>query len=195
MEIAAGGAPGPMPNFQQYHLLMALIVIREKGSIGRKQLSVELAMGEGSIRSMLGRLTKAGLVKTERSGNVITPAGNGMLDDLAIEVVSIEGGVSSVGREDVAVIIPGKGDLITDGFSQRDAAVRAGALGATTLVFRNGGLTFPPDKGTKEGAIVLQQLRNMINSSFRDGDVVIIGTSDNGKNATKGALAAAMDLL
>ncbi len=128
MEIATGGAPGPMPYFQQYHLLMALLLIREKGYIGRKQLSRELSMGEGSIRSMLRRLTKAGLVRTERSGNVITPAGGEMLNDIGIEMISIEGGESSVGTKDVAVIVPGKGNFVTDGFSQRDAAVRAGLL-------------------------------------------------------------------
>ncbi len=195
MEIATAGAPGPMPYFQQYHLLMALLVIRKKGSIGRKQLSRELSMGEGSVRSMLRRLTKAGLVKTERSGNVITPAGEEMLTDIGIEVIPIEGGESSVGTEDVAVIVPGKGNSITDGFSQRDAAVRAGALGATTLVYRNEGLTFPPDQEPMQDQGVLHQLKNVMRSPFKDDDVVIIGTADNGTNATKGALAAAMDLL
>jgi len=195
MEIATGGAAGPMPYFQQYHLLMALLVIREKGSIGRKQLSREMSMGEGSIRSMLGRLKKTGLVRTERSGNVMTPAGDKMLDDLAIEVIPIEGGASSVGREDVAVIVPGKGDLITDGFSQRDAAVRAGARGATTLIFRKEELTFPPDHEPMEDETVLHQLRKVMRFPLRDDDVIIIGTADNGKNATKGALAAAIDLL
>jgi len=195
MEIATGGAPGPMPYFQQYHLLMALLVIWKKGSIGRKQLSLELSMGEGSIRSMLKHLTKAGLVRTERSGNVITPAGREMLDELAIEVVPIEGGASSVGRVDVAVVVPGKGNLVTDGFSQRDAAVRAGARGATTLVFRNRGLTFPPDHEPTEDQAVLHQLGEVMGSSLHYNDVVIIGTADNGTNAMKGALAAAMDLL
>ncbi|MDP7266337.1 MAG: DUF4443 domain-containing protein [Candidatus Thermoplasmatota archaeon] len=195
MEIATGGAPGPMPYFQQYHLLMALLLIREKGYIGRKQLSRELSMGEGSIRSMLRRLTKAGLVRTERSGNVITPAGGEMLNDIGIEMISIEGGESSVGTKDVAVIVPGKGNFVTDGFSQRDAAVKAGALGATTLVFRNGGLTFPPDQEPMQDQAVLHQLKNVMRSTLRDNDVVIIGTADSGTNATIGALAAAMELL
>ena len=195
MKIATGGAAGPMPYFQQYHLLMALLMIRKKGSIGRIQLSRELSMGEGSVRSMLGRLKKAGLVRTEKSGNMITTAGNEMLDDLAVEVVPIKGGASSLGREDVAVIIPRKGNRITDGFSQRDAAVRAGAMGATTLIFRNGRLTFPPDHETMEDGSVLKQLMKGRESPLRDDDVIIIGTADDVTKAMKGALAAAMDIL
>ncbi len=185
-----------MPLFQQYHLLLALLEIRERGYAGRKQLAKEMGVGEGSIRSILGRLKRAGYVRTERKGNSLTPRGHELLGSLGLTVLSITGGEISVGECDVAVVISGYGDRVLDGFTQRDAAVRAGARGATTLLYRKGGLYFPDGERMRgEEGLMDQLMAGMEARGLMDGDVVIIGTADQEMAALKGALAAALDMM
>ena len=196
MEIGKSTASGPMPLFQEYHLLMALLVIRDRGPLGRKQLSRDVEIGEGSVRSILKRLIRANYITTERNGNVITAEGSRFMEELGLEVISVRGGDISLGDCDVAVLVPGAGERIPDGFSQRDAAVRAGARGATTLVFRDGGLIFPMDgRHLNDDGILSQFCDAYERWPLEEDDVIIIGTADDEKNATKGALAAALDIL
>ena len=196
MEIGKNPASGPMPLFEQYHLLMALLVIREKGPIGRKQLSSNIGIGEGSVRSILKRLIGTNYITTERKGNAITGEGLKFLEELGLIVIAVKGGEISLGDCDVAVLVPGAGDRITDGFSQRDAAVRAGARGATTLVFRHGALIFPMDGRLLRDENILSQFRDASERwPLGENDVIIIGTADDETKATKGALAAAIDIV
>ncbi len=196
MRIGKSIASGPMPLFQDYHLLMALLVIRDRGPLGRKQLSRDVEIGEGSVRSILKRLTRANYIKTERKGNVITEEGSRFLEELGLEVISVRGGDISLGDCDVAVLVPGTGERITDGFSQRDAAVRAGARGATTLVFRDGNLIFPMDGRHLDDDGILSKFSDAYERwPLEENDVIIIGTADDEKNAIKGALAAALVIL
>jgi len=196
MEIGKSTASGPMPLFQEYHLLMALLVIRDRGPLGRKQLSRDVEIGEGSVRSILKRLIRANYITTERNGNVITAEGSRFMEELGLEVISVRGGDISLGDCDVAVLVPGAGERITDGFSQRDAAVRAGARGATTLVFQDGDLIFPMDGRHLNDDGILSQFRDAYERwPLKENDVIIIGTANDEKNATKGALAAALDIM
>lgn len=197
MEIAANSnAPGPMPQFRQHHLLLALLTIRDRGAIGRKALSKAMKIGEGSIRSILERLTRAGYVRTERKGNMLTVEGEELLEKTGLRIVVINEEGISVGKCDVAVIVPGSGQIITDGFAQRDAAVRAGALGATTLIHREGGLFFPDGERMRDQKKLRGQLtEGSVTGGLNEGDTVIIGTADDDNTALSGALAAAMDIL
>lgn len=196
MEIVREVAVGPKPLFSQYHLLMTLLLIREKGPVGRKNLSREMAIGEGSMRSILDRLKKAKYVITEKNGNVLAPPGRELLNKIGIEMFPIEGGILSLGETDAAVLVSHGRSRISDGFAQRDAAVRAGARGATTLVINAGRLSFPPDGRPLDDEYILDQFRrNSPRWPLREDDVMIIGTADDLIGAQKGALAAAVEIL
>ena len=195
MEIVKIVPAGPMPLFTQYHLLMALLLLREREPMGRKNLSESMELGEGSIRSLLKRLIREGLVTTERRGNLLTPAGKELLERTGVIVVPIDGGALSVGSVDVGVLVPAAADNISDGFSQRDAAVRAGAMGATTLVMNGGKLVFPLEGRPLENGSILDQLQGLPRWPLKEKDVIIIGTDSNHIGAEKGALAAAVEIL
>ena len=78
------------------------------------------------------------------------------------------------------------------GIEQRDAALIAGALGATTLICKGGGLLIP---GTSEkldpeiNRLILTRL------SPGEGDAIIVGSSDDPYLAELGAKSAALELL
>ena len=195
MEIAKIVPAGPMPLFTQYHLLMALLILREREPMGRKNLSESLELGEGSTRSLLKRLISEGLVATERRGNLLTPQGKELLERTGLIVFPIDGGALSVGSVDMGVLVPGAADNIGDGFSQRDAAVRGGAKGATTLVVSGGKIVFPFEGRLLEDEFILDQLQSLLQWPLKEKDVIIIGTASNEIAAEKGALAAAVEIL
>ena len=68
--------------------------------------------------------------------------------------------------------------MIKDGIAQRDAAIRMGASGATTLLFKDNKFLIPQtdfDSLKDEHQLSEQMIKNL---HPQDGDVIIIG-SDN----------------
>ena len=94
----------------------------------------------------------------------------------------------------MAVKIKGRGDRIKIGVEQRDAAIKAGAEGATTIVVRNGAMMIPPDYNVDHN---MPDFANELRGIFelRENDVIIIGTGLEYHQAEDGALAAAFELL
>jgi hypothetical protein len=77
---------------------------------------------------------------------------------------------------------------------QRDAAIMAGAKGATTLVFTKNRLTIP---GTEEDVSKSDPslLTSLSKLSLNEGDVIILGSADEKIRAELGAKTAALELL
>jgi aminoglycoside N3'-acetyltransferase len=94
----------------------------------------------------------------------------------------------------VAVRVRGMKDFIRYGLEQRDAAIMAGAKGATTLIFAENKLTMP---GMKEDVLESDQsiFTSLSKLSLKEGDVIIIGSANEKINAELGARTAALDLL
>ena len=81
------------------------------------------------------------------------------------------------------------------GLEQRDAAIKIGALGATTLVFSRGKLNMP---GIEEDAFKGDpRIRVELISKLqpRENDVIIIGSANDKLTAEYGAIAAALETL
>ncbi|MFA5312960.1 MAG: DUF4443 domain-containing protein, partial [Methanomassiliicoccales archaeon] len=101
---------------------------------------------------------------------------------------------SSIGQVAVAVLVKTMSDKIRIGVEQRDAAVKAGAEGATTIVVKGGSLWIIPDYNLDEHKKAFSaELRGIF--TIHDGDVIIIGTGVDYRQAEDGALSAAFDLI
>ena len=83
---------------------------------------------------------------------------------------------------------------VTNGIEQRDSAVRAGASGAVTLIFRQGRLFMPPPAKieSKEWPEISRQLLELFQPE--ENDVIIIGGADTEEKAEQGARAASWTL-
>ena len=184
-------AIGPLPRFAEVHVSKALQLIAEKGPLGRKELADELGIGEGSMRTILNRLERQGLITSSRAGHSITPKGKRALRKKPFECVQIDAGELTVGDVDVAVLVRGAAHKVKRGIEQRDEAIKAGASGATVLIFRRGVFQFP-DRFLK----VENKISNMLIKTLkpREEDVVVIGTGDDALSAEAGARAAARTL-
>lgn len=183
-------AIGPLPRFADLHVKMALELIGKHKRIGRKQLAEELGVGEGSMRTILDQLKNQGLITSSRGGHSLTAKGERALGK-PFEFVQVNVGDLTVGEVNVATIVRGAAAKVMRGIEQRDEAIKAGADGATVLIFKKGRLQFPDGffKVKKEASdALLRDLRP------REGDIVVIGTAGDALKAEAGAKAAARSL-
>jgi hypothetical protein len=91
--------------------------------------------------------------------------------------------------------VKGTANRVKSGIEQRDAAVRAGADGAITLVVKQGKLVMP-----SAAELVKRRQENVarkIQEEFRpqENDVIIIAGANSQQNAEQGARAAAWTLI
>jgi hypothetical protein len=190
-------APGPTPSFAAVHVIKALgLIAREP--IGRNKLSKELALGEGATRTLIERLRGHGLITADRAGCALSKKGEKMWRTLhaALPKKTMVGKSKlTIGAFNVAMLVKKGADKVTSGMKQRDAALVAGAKGATTLIYSSGRLTVPPEQhdvleeAPETCRVLVEQLKP------GEDDAVVIGSADTLEKAEYGALAAALSLI
>ncbi|MEX2702921.1 MAG: DUF4443 domain-containing protein [Candidatus Baldrarchaeota archaeon] len=189
---------GPPPAYKPHHILLTLFILHKSGKpVGRYVLMDRLGIGEASARTLLKFLTNLGLIKSvDRKGHVLTGLGEKVVTKIMEKIVDIKEvkGLKNVtlGPVNVACHIKNTAHLIKDGLKQRDAAIMAGAKGATTLIVRSGKITFP-----REDVKIGEENEKVLNRLFdlKEGDVIVIGTGDSLKEAENGAVAATLTIL
>jgi len=191
-------AAGPGPSFSVYDVIKALGIIAEAGSIGRGKLSERLGIGGGAIRTLLRRLVEAGLILTSRSGCSLTDKGKKIwrrIEEIIPHLSEIGQNELTFASYNVVVYVRDRGGKVRKGLEQRDAAVRAGAKGAITLIYRNKKLMLPSitDDAEKSFPLAYRQLTSLMD--LKDNDVAIIACADTLREAEMGALAAAWTLI
>ena len=155
----------------------------------------EVGLGEGAIRTVLSRLSGAGLIEVSRRGCRLTEEGRALLASLRSRLVELGPMVvRPIPAVGFAYLVRGAADKVRLGVEQRDEAVRAGAEGAMTLVFREGKLVMP---GVSEdvGRDYPELWERLEEVGLGEGDVVVIAFAGDERRARYGALAAALTLL
>lgn len=195
-QLLEGRTPGALPLFTEYHLRKALDLMN-KAAIGRGMLAKKLGLGEGSARTVVKILQSGGLVKTSKKGCELTKKGQALLKELQrhiIKIHKIEAGKLAVGKHAVAVLVRDAGHRVRRGIEQRDAALIAGAAGATTIVCRGGKLRAPTigEDLEKDYPQLAKKLLSILEP--KDNDVIVIGSADEETAAERGAEAAAHTL-
>lgn len=192
--LSAKIAPGRFPAYYEAHILKALEIIGSCNGIGRHKLSKELGIGEGTTRTIIGRLKEEGIVETSRRGMTLTKVGIDILSEFGrlIESTNLSEMSLTVGLHNYAVLVKGAANLIKWGIEQRDAALLAGAKGATTLLYDGERLYMPGLNSDIDDPSIDYLLEHL---KPETGDVIIIGTADLLLNAEIGAKSAALKLL
>lgn len=184
---------GPRPKFSSYHLWKVLRVIENEGPIGRKRLTKKVGIGEGSIRTILNILRENRMIESRKEGESLLPKGEEAIKKFPV-AVKIEAGNLTVKECDVAVLVRDKAHEISKGQEERDEAIKAGASGATTLIFKNRKLVMPEGvEIEREYPEVAEQIFSLF--ELREDDVIIIGTAESEDKAEEGAVTAALKLL
>jgi len=100
-------------------------------------------------------------------------------------------------KANAAVLIKKSGKLVRRGIEQRDAAMRAGAKGACTLVYRDGKLVMPMGENDawslEQNDLLFEEVRKLFGPKNEDV-IMIVGASNLGL-AEHCAVAAGLTLL
>jgi predicted transcriptional regulator len=195
-KLAEEKAPGPNPSFSTFHFVLAIELIAEK-SIGRNKLAHELLIGEGAARTLIRRLKEEDLISISKTGCTLTKKGLELWNEYGsiIKKTRIEKNELAFGEYSYAVLVKKSGHKVRTGMEQRDAAIVAGARGATTILFKNGQLVFPAvDRNLKKDfPKASDQITRLLKP--KEDDTIIVVSSDNLAKAEHAALAAAWTLV
>jgi predicted transcriptional regulator len=189
-------APGPTPSFSLPDLLRALELIADK-AIGRNKLAQELGVGEGTVRTLIGRLRNTDLIKASKAGCSLTKKGLKIWKEYTatFKKTMMEKNELTFGEYNVAILVRKSASHVSTGMGQRDAAVMAGARGATTVLFKKGHLVFPSSDNdvARDSPQASSQMLKLLKPE--GGDAIIVVSADNSRKAEAGAIAAAWTLL
>lgn len=185
---------GPMFRFNDANVYWALYILSDGRRVGRKRLSEDIGVGEGSMRRIIETLKDWEFITIKQTGITITKAGLAFLEQVPIRPVDVFMPNSVMGSCQQGVLVLGGACKINKGMEQRDVGVRMGAIGCTTLVIRDGVLTVPPDWNLDENDPELaKKIRN--DTKITEADALIIGGSDSKIRAIEAAVSAALEII
>jgi hypothetical protein len=167
----------------------------ENKKISRSLMMHELGLGEGSVKTIVKRMKASGLVENSNAGMWLSNKGKSIYAKLHVLIpkeMDFPKCSVALGKFNHAILLKDMASNIRSGIEQRDAAIKAGAVGATTLVFRNERLSLPntgEDLMKNDHKIHSLIIKKM---TPEENDVIIIGSSQNKKIAGMAAKSAAL---
>ena len=179
-KIASRYAPSRILSFDSTHVIKVLQLIEKEGHVSRNLLCQELSLGEGSIKTLVKHLKMQGLIESTKSGTRMTQKGRTislqLFSSIPVET-SIPKCSVALGEFNYVVLLKQFGFAIKSGIEQRDAAIKMGALGATTLLFKDDKFVIPSTKydSLRKELHIAGLLIEKLNPE--NGDVIIIGSA------------------
>lgn len=193
--VASRYAPSRTLSFNVAHVFAALQIIEKNGVTSRNALCHGLALGEGTVKTLVKHLKMNGLVQTSNGGTKMTARGRGICQELLAAMpaeMSLPKCSIALGSFNHAVLVREFGFAVRSGIEQRDAAIKIGATGATTLILKDGKFAMPSanqDSLKKESSVRKKLAWNL---RPEEGDVIIIGSAESEKTAELAAKYAAL---
>jgi predicted transcriptional regulator len=195
--ITSARAPGPSMTFGASHVFFAFELMATK-TIGRNNLAKQLGVGEGTVRTIIGRLKSDGLITTSRQGCSLTEKGSAVwskFEQLFPRRAEIGESEFTNAKHNYAFIVKNSGQNVRSGIEQRDAAVVAGAAGAVIIVAKQGHLTIESvsNRVEKRFPQATDQIQKALHPE--DNDVVVLVGATSPLRAKHGAFAASWTLV
>jgi len=196
-QIAGKKAPGPSTSFTIFHVFYALDILSQNPQ-GRNKLAEKLSVGDGAVRTIIGRLREAGLIEASKEGCNLTKKGIDVwrqLEEIFPKRVEIPKSELTESEFNYAFLVKNSEQKVKSGIDQRDAAIIAGARKALVIVFKNGHLCIESvsdcieKQYPKAASLILNEFMLM------DNDVIIIAGADSPLKAKRGAFAASWSLM
>lgn len=192
--VASRYAPSRLLSFGSVHVFVALQLMQSRGHISRSTLEKELALGGGAVKTLVKHMKMAGLIETSNGGTKMTVRGAGICKGITTSMpaeIGVPRSSVALGRHNYAVLLKQMGFAVRSGIEQRDAAIRVGGTGATTLLYNEG---FSMPDSSQDPLKKEHELRRDLMEKLepQDGDVVIIGGADTAKAAELAAKNAAL---
>ena len=180
-------APSRNISFDIVHIFKALQLMEDRGHVSRGLLSKELALGGGVVKTLIKHLKIQDMIHTTKSGTKMTEKGKSIYSHLRSSIpaeLNIPKCSVALGKFNYAVLLKQFNFAIKSGIEQRDAAIKMGAKGATTLLYKDGRFVMPSTKGTFDPLHAEPEIRKLLINKLQpieDGDAIIIGSDDVSK--------------
>ncbi|HXG73517.1 MAG TPA: DUF4443 domain-containing protein [Candidatus Nitrosotenuis sp.] len=168
-------------TFSVPHVFKALQLLYKDRFVSRATFCKQLHMGEGAVKTMIGHLREASMVSSTKSGTFLTGKGQAYIKNL-LDIISGEAEIKKCkiaqGKFNYAILLKKYGFATKTGMEQRDYAVLYGALGATTLLYKDDRFVFPNEhvdclaNDLKTRNTLLDKLRP------QNGDMIIIAAAN-----------------
>jgi hypothetical protein len=184
-KIASRYAPSRMLSFELVHIFKVFQLLDKNEHVSRTLLCQELSLGEGSVRTLVKHLKMQSLAKSTNGGTRLTEKGKALSSAL-LQSIPSEGNMPkcsiALGKFNYVVLLRNYAFAIKSGIEQRDAAIKMGALGATTLLYKDYKFIMPGayNNNNKNSLQIEPHVANLLTDKLRpeENDAIIIG-SDN----------------
>jgi hypothetical protein len=197
-EVLDSDYRGPRAVFTQVHVVKALIAIGRTGAVGRGKLGTVTGLGQGEVRTLIRRLKDNDLIVIEANGCALSKKGEREYVKIASLLVwssPVDAKSLHIGMRCWAVAVSGALKKVRYGIEQRDAAIKAGADGAFTAIFRTGRFSVPGEGTDCERNGPGEPWTTIRTAGLADGDAVIVTGSRSDADSENGALAAFLTLV
>ena len=178
---------GNNPNYAKIDILRCFI--RFNKNLGRQQLTKELELGEGTVRTILNILKSKDLVESTKKGHFLSRKGSKEISDvLSCMSAPKEVELQKVypGLKKMAILMQSIKSL--DGIIKlRDIAVKNGADGA--MIFRYENRLYVPKSNYEQDYSELDKLYE-----FKKDDALILSFAASLRDCELGAIAIAIEL-
>ena len=193
--IVSRYGPSKILSFNTAHVLKSLPLLQQNQYVSRAKLSKDLGLGEGSIRTLIKHLKANNIINTTRAGCYLTGKGKKLSSNILSVIaneVSIPTNSITVGNHNYAVLVRGYAFAVATGLEQRDAVIKFGGQGATTLLFKESRFVMP--RTDYDCLNEEPDMRNLLISKLKpqEDDVIIIGSASDRITAELGAKSAAL---
>ncbi len=180
--ISSRYAPSRILSFNSAHVFKTLQLLKRDGHVSRLLLINELGLGEGSIKTLIKHLKMEKLIITTQKGTMMTERGEKIFGEMSQYICSetqVPKSSISIAEYNYAILLRNLKFAIKQGVEQRDAAIKVGAKGATTLLYKNGNFLIPGSKynALKEEKAIEKLLKD--NLKPIENDIIVIGSDDN----------------
>lgn len=192
MRLVDPSSLGQGCRYADARIFYILYRLAHDGPAGRRDIAGSIQVGETTVRRMLNILKKWGAVSITHTGVSITSEGRELMSSIAIRLFDPEPSEYVIGRFQYGAVVHGVADRITDGITQRNTAIMAGARGASVFTMVDGRLMMPPHWDMDERDPVFAEAIRSV--GLDDGDAVVITGAKDGMTARMTAISTALDL-
>jgi len=193
---------GVKPSFDDYHVIKALLILYEKGPMGRQLLSKNLGIGITPVRTLIKRLKLFNIIEVDPvAGCFLTSHGYKIAEGIrntisnVIEASNILDKEFLLYKKSYAFLIK-KGTVILSQFNVtniRDHIIRYGAKAVIIVYIDNDLAYIPPYREFNENEYLsLKKLRSILKAE--DKDAIILVFSDSDTEAEKAIYSALLEL-
>ena len=200
-KIASRYAPSRILSFELVHIFKTFQLLDKNEHISRVLLCQELALGEGSVRTLVKHLKMQNLVKSTNGGTRLTEKGKVLSSEL-LQSIPSEANMPkcsiALGKFNYMILLRKYGFAIKSGIEQRDAAIKIGAVGATTLLYKDRKFIMPGAYDNKNSLQKEPHVVNLLIDKLKpaDDEVIIIGSDNKSlRTAEFGAKNAALSTI